>query len=153
MTDYTDEVLARHQRVLDVIEEDGWSSERCSALAEEFGVKKPVVRKYRVAALRLKAAELAEVGREGERAEFLANVERARQKTETAGEYGPLSSMLRIQQTALGIEKSPQEQPPPQAEDIVETVALLLRSDAETREAVTAALAADGWVLTLERGG
>ena len=92
MTDYTDEVLARHQRVLDVIEEDGWSSERCSALAEEFGVKKPVVRKYRVAALRLKAAELAEVGREGERAEFLANVERARQKTEAAaGSRGDLS--------------------------------------------------------------
>ena len=148
------QTVARIEQVREIIQARGWSSAVERELADEWGIAPRQVRRTRLWALEQLRADADEDAAAGVQAvAFLADVERHTEAAAKDGQMGPVSSMLRIRQTVLGIEKSPQEQPPPQAEDIVETVALLLRSDAETREAVTEALAADGWVLTLEKDG
>ena len=151
----TEETRERQAEVRRVLRAEGWGPHIVDRLCKEWGVKPRSIRKYRLGALREMKAEADEDRAAGvEALAFAEDVERHIDRAvvlSSSNGMGPVASLLRVKQTVLGIEKAPQEQAAPQEEDIVETVALLLRSDAEMREAVTEALAGEGWVLTLER--
>jgi len=131
----------RMDEVRAIIKGEGWSDAVSSHLSEEWGVARRQVRRIRLMALKELKAEADEDAAEGVVAlEFLADVERHTRRASEDGAHGPVSSLLKIRQTVLGVEKAPQEQQPVSSEDEVAVVALALSEDAEFAAAVREAM-------------
>ena len=153
-TERTEQVQDRIDEVAEAVLEGWYQSSWVRKRAKDWGITPQTVRTYKRMWGDDLAAEAAETGDDARRQMLLERVRKSGRETQASGratDAAHLNLEARIegfgQDSKVSVEVQHTE------DDIVETVALLLRSDAETREAVTAALAADGWVLTLERGG
>lgn len=95
------------RRRLDIIERTietrGWSGRIERELAEEFGVARDTVRKYRVRALNEIAEGYRGLDRELARGEFLLRVRENMQHAKAEGSFGPVATMLNIEGRALGV--------------------------------------------------
>ena len=97
------------RRRLDLVErtmaEVGWSGRIARALADQMGVSKRSVYKYR----RQVMADLAEAYKSEDprhdRAEFLSRLRSFQTKAAAKGAFGSLASMMNVEARVLGIEK------------------------------------------------
>ncbi len=98
------------RRRLDLVErtmaEVGWSGRIARALADQMGVSKRSVYKYRQQVM----ADLAEAYKSEDprhdRAEFLSRLRSFQTKAAAKGAFGSLASMMNVEARVLGIEKS-----------------------------------------------
>jgi hypothetical protein len=97
------------RRRLDLVErtmaEVGWSGRIARALADQMGVSKRSVYKYRQQVM----ADLAEAYKSEDprhdRAEFLSRLRSFQTKAAAKGAFGSLASMMNVEARVLGIEK------------------------------------------------
>jgi hypothetical protein len=145
------ETIAKYEAVIEWLEHSPWSSKALAHFREEWGTTDNAgIRKIKADALAWHRANATD---EEEYSTFLASLDRATVKTEKAAEWGPHSSMLRLQMQARGFENAPKPAEVPDAAETVQAIADALVADAELRDALSAALAERGMQLTLEESG
>jgi|DEB0MinimDraft_6_1074348.scaffolds.fasta_scaffold05300_4 hypothetical protein len=145
-TDPRPETLARYEAVWEWLEHSPWDSKALKHFAADWGVCNQTVRAIRRDALAYRRAHTTD---EEEYGTFLASLDRATVKTEKAAEWGPHSSMLRLQMQARGFETAPKPAEVPDAAETVQAIADALAADAGLRAELAAALGERGWAMSL----
>ncbi len=103
--------LRRH---LDLVErtmtEVGWSGRVVRTLADQLGVSKRTIYRYRANVMKDLAAAYKSKDIEHDRALFLSKLQAHQARVTTAGAYGSLASMLNIEARVLGIDRPDEKQ-------------------------------------------
>jgi len=142
------ETIAKYEAVIEWLEHSPWSSRALAHFREEWGTSDNAgIRKIKADALAWHRANTTD---EEEFGTFLASLDRATAKTEKAAEWGPHSSMLRLQMQARGFENAPKPAEMPDAAETVQAIADALAADAGLRAELTAALGERGWRMSLD---
>jgi FixJ family two-component response regulator len=103
--------LRRH---LDLVErtmtEVGWSGRVVRTLADQLGVSKRTIYRYRANVMKDLAAAYKSKDIEHDRALFLSKLQAHQARVTAAGAYGSLASMLNIEARVLGIDRPDEKQ-------------------------------------------
>ena len=142
------ETIAKYEAVIEWLEHSPWSSRALAHFREEWGTTDNAgIRKIKADALAWNRANTTD---EEEFDGFLASLDRATAKTEKAAEWGPHSSMLRLQMQARGFENAPKEQPAPSVDEALDAIADALAADADVVLGLISRMAARGWAMSLD---